>query len=104
MDAGIAFMKLTLESFGGLAAGIRRPPKVVDTDSLSPEEAATATQLVAAAKTAPSSKTQNSNARDAVGYVITIEDAGDKQELEASDLNLSDSFVALRNYIQQHAD
>ncbi|MCX5380717.1 protealysin inhibitor emfourin [Streptomyces sp. NBC_00091] len=94
-------MKVTLATHGGLAAAIRRPPKVLDTDTL-PESAATElAQLVAAAVPTPT-EDQPGRARDARSYTITVEDGGRSTVLQQSDAAMTPAFAALLTWLRKH--
>lgn len=96
-------MKVTLESYGGLAAAanLRRRPHVLNTDDL-PEGAATElVRLVAAAAAMPEEE-QNGRGRDAMSYVITVEDGGRSTVLTQSDTAKSPAFAALLAWLRGH--
>lgn len=75
-------MKITLREHGGLAAAIRRPPRVIDTATLPADQAAAVAKLAAAAGSGPAGP---GAARDAMSYEITIEDGGRQSVLRGSD-------------------
>ena len=79
-------MKVTLATHGGQAAAIniRLPPRVVDSEAL-PEPAA------------------GELSRDAMSYMITIEERGQSTTLAQSDVTMSAQFAALLNWLQRHA-
>jgi hypothetical protein len=96
-------MKVTLTKHGGLAAGIRRRPRVVDADTLPAPAAGELSRLVAAAKAGPSPETSGpGRARDAMGYTITVEDGGQPTVLRQSDATMSPEFAALLEWIERH--
>jgi hypothetical protein len=98
-------MKVTLETYGGFAAGIRRPARTVDTASLSAPQAAELVRLVAAASSGRSDDSADpGRARDAMSYEITVEDGGRSITLTGSDTSMSPSFRALRQWIEAHVD
>ena len=89
-------MRLTLARYGGFAAGLRRKPQVVDTDTLPAESAAELTELFTAAKVCPrQEETGPGRACDAMSYTITVEDGGESTLLRGSDTNMSPAFAAL---------
>ncbi|MEU9176166.1 protealysin inhibitor emfourin [Streptomyces sp. NPDC048550] len=94
-------MKVTLESYGGLAAAIRRRPAVLDTAALPENAAAELTQLVAAAVTMPV-EGRADRARDAMTYTITMEDEGQATVLEQSDAAMSPAFATLLTWLKKH--
>jgi hypothetical protein len=98
-------MKVTLEKFGGLAAGMRRPPKIVDDAALAPAEADELARLVqvAASNPTPAGAAGPGQARDAMTFKITVEDQGRTTVLTAKDSSLSTPFVALRDWLEKHA-
>lgn len=97
-------MRLTLSKYGGLAAGIRRPAKSVDSQSLGPIDAEKLRQLVEAATTKPSQgKVEGAErARDAMAYEVTIKDDEASAVLAQSDVDMSASFAALVKWIDAH--
>jgi hypothetical protein len=98
-------MRVTLATHGGLAAAInlRLPPRVVDTETLSAPATAELSRLVAAAKAANASAAGSERARDAMSYMITVEERGQSTTLAQSDVTMSAQFAALLNWLQQHA-
>jgi hypothetical protein len=97
-------MKVTLAKHGGLAAGIRLPHRIVNTDTLTQVAASELDRLVGAAKSDPVPKEDNpGRARDAMSYTITVEDNGQSTLLRQSDTNMSHGFAALFNWLEQQA-
>jgi emfourin len=103
-------MRITLERHGGLAAGVRRRPRVVDTGALAPEAARELARLVAEAKAAappPGGSGSGGAARrapDAMGYTITVEEDGQPPAvLRGSDADMPDAFAALLDRLEEHA-
>ena len=99
-------MKVTLATYGGLAAAInmRLPPRVVDTETLPTSAAAELSRLVAAAKAVNAFPAGGDRARDAMSYMITVEERGQSTTLAQSDVTMSAQFAALLNWLQEHAD
>jgi hypothetical protein len=99
-------MKVTLEQHGGLAAGVRRRPRVVETGALAPEAAGELARLAAEAKAAPAPGGSGARrAPDAMGYTITVEDDGQPPlVLRGSDAGMSDAFAALLEWLEAHAE
>ena len=88
-------MKITLTTHGGLAAGIRRPPRVVESSELSESAARELARLVAAVKNAPVAEDASSGrARDAMSYTISVDDDGKTKVLRQSDTAMSPAFAA----------
>jgi hypothetical protein len=97
-------MKLILEKHGGFAAGIRRPPLVVDSHSLPTAAAAELERLVAAARSAaPSVEEGPGKARDAMSYTISVDDADAPVAMTASDVDMHPAFADLLRWIETHA-
>ena len=98
-------MKVTLATHGGLAAAIniQRPPRVVDTETLTGPAAADLSRLVAAAKAVNASPARDERARDAMSYTITVEERGQSTTLTQTDMTMSAQFAALLNWLQLHA-
>jgi hypothetical protein len=96
-------MKVTLTKHGGLAAGIRRPPRIVDTDTLPKPAAVELARLVAAVKAVPAAEEDGpGRARDAMSYTITVEDDGRPTVLSQSDTTMSPAFAGLLNWLEKH--
>ncbi|KJY24409.1 MULTISPECIES: protealysin inhibitor emfourin [unclassified Streptomyces] len=93
-------MKVTLESYGGLAAATRRRPKVLDTATLPEDAAAEMTRLVAAAVATPAADRAD-RARDAMTYTITVEDDDHATTLEQSDASMSPAFATLLAWLRK---
>ncbi|RPF46287.1 hypothetical protein EDD96_2858 [Streptomyces sp. Ag109_G2-6] len=92
-------MKVTLETFGGLAATTRRPPEVLDTATLPASAAAELTRLIAAAAAAPAAA-EGDRARDAMSYAITMEDGPRTTTLEQSDATMTPAFTTLLTWLR----
>jgi hypothetical protein len=97
-------MKLTLARFGGFAAGIKRPSKIVDSARLPETAARELARLVEAAKAsqASSASAGPGASRDAMTTRITIDDASDTLVLSASDGQFPPAFAALRDWLEIH--
>jgi hypothetical protein len=98
-------MTVTLSTYGGLAAGIRRLPRTVKSSNLAEPVAAELRQLVTAAKAAPSVKEERpGRARDAVSYTIRVEeDGGEIFTMSQSDATMSPAFAALLEWLDRHS-
>jgi hypothetical protein len=97
-------MKVTLTTHGGLAAGMRRPSRIVDSSALPEPAAAELARLVAAVKAAPAVKEDRSErARDAMTYTITVEEDGHSVVLRQSDTAISPAFAALLTWLEQQS-
>ncbi|WP_314245302.1 protealysin inhibitor emfourin [Streptomyces kutzneri] len=96
-------MKVTLETYGGLAAAanFRRRPQVLDTADL-PEGPATELAGLVAAAIAMPAEADTGRARDARSYKITVEDGGRSTPLEQSDAAMSPAFAALLTWLRRH--
>jgi hypothetical protein len=96
-------MRVTLAQHGGQAAAInlRRPPRVVDTATLTADDAAELARLVAAAAAAPPAGAAPGKARDAMSYTITVESDGQRTVLAQSDTNMSAAFANLLAWLQR---
>ena len=88
-------MKLSLATHGGFAAGIRRPPRTVDLDKLPDTAAREVLDALAAARASPGTGAASDKARDAMSYVVTVEDGGTSMELRQSDVTMTPEFDAL---------
>ncbi len=99
-------MKVTLTKYGGLAAGIRRPPYIVDSSALPSPEAMELKRLVTETKTTPAVKEKNpGRARDAMSYTIMIEETGNEPVvINQSDTTMSPAFAALLEWLERHSD
>ena len=98
-------MKITLVQHGGLAAGIRRKPQVLDAHALPTEAAGELGKLVAVAKAEPRpEENEPGRARDAMSYTITVEDGGEPTLLRGSDTNMSPAFAALLDWVEKYPE
>jgi hypothetical protein len=96
-------VKLTLAKHGGLAAGIRRSPEVLDSNDLPQAAAAELARLVAELKATRSVQNETpGRARDAMSYSITVEEGGEPTVLRQSDTTMSPSFAALLQWLERH--
>ena len=95
-------MKLTLERYGGFAAGIRRPPQTVDTSELPPSVSAEAARLVAAARAAPAPpESAAERIRDGMSYSITIDEEPSPTILSQTDGAMSPPFAELLRWLER---
>ncbi|GHB50778.1 hypothetical protein GCM10010347_20490 [Streptomyces cirratus] len=96
-------MRVSLATHGGLAAAsnLRRPPEVLDTDTLPEDDAAELARLVAAAVATPEVE-RSGRARDAMSYTITVEDGGRTTVLRQSDAAMTPAFAALLTRLREH--
>ena len=96
-------MKVTLETYGGLAAvtDLRRPPKALDTDDLPRPAAAELSHLLAAAVSMPQ-EDEAESARDAMSYAITVETGDRVTVLEQSDTAMTPAFASLLTWLKKH--
>jgi hypothetical protein len=98
--------RVTLETGGGFAAGIRlgRPARVVDPGLIGPDDRDTLWRLVDAAETEASPDAPPRRGADAVTYTVTV--AAPEAEpvvLHATDLTMTDAFADLVDWIETHA-
>src|SRR5262245_23195448 len=97
-------MKVTLTKHGGLAAGMRRPPCVVESSTLSPVAAVELGRLVSAAQAKPAAVAEKpESARDAISYSITIEEGGKVTTLRQSDVTVTREFTALVDWLERQS-
>lgn len=98
-------MKVTLVKHGGIAAGIRHPPHMIDSADLSGEPAAELARLVAATRAAPAPTGDAlERARDAMSYTLTLEDDdGGQTVMRQSDVAMTAPFASLLDWIRRHA-
>jgi hypothetical protein len=102
-DCKDRYVKVVLEQSGGLA-GLRRPPRAVSSEQLSPADAAQLVQLVeAAAKACHDSPVRSSKSYDAIEYFITVEDGDRIFELNRSDANMVQPYADLKRWIEVRA-
>jgi hypothetical protein len=94
-------MKITLTKHGGFAAGMFRPPSIVESSTLTESDAAELSRLVMAVKMAPVERGEEpGQARDAMSYTMTIEeDSGETTVITQSDINMSPAFAELMQWI-----
>lgn len=96
-------MKVTLATHGGLAAGIRRIPVVVESSTLPEPMGAELVQLVAALKSAPVvSEQRPGRARDVMTYAISVDEDGHTSVFRQSDIGMSEAFADLLTWLERH--
>lgn len=96
-------MKVTLTKHGGLAAGIRRSPDVVESSVLPEPVAAELVKLVAALKAAPVvSEEKPGRARDAMTYTISVDEDGQVSVFRQSDTGMSEAFANFLTWLERH--
>jgi hypothetical protein len=95
-------MKVTLDTFGGFAAGIQRPQRGVDATMLAPADAAELARRVSAAASAPALSAAPETVRDGMSYAITIDEKGSQTVLEQSDGAMSTEFAVLLDFLAEH--
>ncbi|MDF6017004.1 protealysin inhibitor emfourin [Streptomyces sp. JH34] len=98
-------MRVTLATYGGLAAAARAglPPDTVDTDALPESAAAELFRLVATAVPATGGDREvHGRAPDAMSYSITVEESGHSSVLVQSDADMSPEFAALLRWLKEH--
>lgn len=89
-------MRITITTYGGLAAGLRRPPVSVDTDQLPPAEVAELRRLVLAAqKESQVPSAAEKRARDAMTYEVAVSDGSSQTVLKQSDVSAGPAFTQL---------
>lgn len=96
-------MKVTLAKHGGLAAGMSRPPQVLDGATLPGPATAELARLVAAARAEPTPPEKGpGRVRDGMSYTITVEDGGRPTVLSQSDGARSPAFADLCQWLERH--
>jgi hypothetical protein len=94
-------MKIRFQEDGGLVARFRGC--VLDTEQLSPAEAASLEALVEQIQGEDSVSRHSELARDASQYEITIEKGGQTYRLAFDDLNVPTKVRPLLKFLQKHA-
>jgi hypothetical protein len=95
-------MKLTLKHAGGLAAGVRRPPRVLDASSLTTPDKNQLSQFVASAIAEHSTEKQNPGPyRDGMSYMLTIDMNGNLTDLRGSDAAMTPAFAKLLDWLER---
>ena len=96
-------MKVTLAVQGGLAAGLRlgRPPVVVDTSTLTDEDARELTGLLAGAKAGPAPAQASRAVPDEQSYTVTVDDGSTREVLRRTDTTMSREFAGLVDRLQR---
>ena len=96
-------MRVSLATHGGIAAGInlRRPPAVVYSARLVPPAVEELSRLVAAVRAEPT-PAGGERARDAMTYVITVDDGRSPASFTVSDATMTPAFAALIGWLRDH--
>ncbi len=83
--------------FGGIAAGIRRPPIVVDSSRIAPEQCRELERL--AHSPGIRATTPASPRPDEMSYHLTIEDGASVREARQSDSTMTPDFAKLVDFL-----
>jgi hypothetical protein len=94
-------MRLTLQAFGGLAAGMRRPAVHVDLDEIDAAAGRRITALLSLAQRGMPS-TPAAAAPDEMSYRVTAERAGRVDAVEGSDSTMTPEFAELLALLRAH--
>lgn len=100
-------MKICMEEHGGWGALLKRPPKLVDTDSLPVAAAADGVRLAAAALAAHAGVGAGagvSRAPEGMTYTVTLEGGGLSGTFKLADAALGPEGAALLDWFQRHVD
>jgi hypothetical protein len=92
-------MRITLTRHGGLLAGMKRPPRIIDVTLLDPGRAERLRTLVAQAIGAQRVREASVTA-DAMSYSIAIEDGGQVTTLKQTEPTESSPFADLLEFIE----
>ena len=93
-------MRITLTRHGGLLAGMKRPPRIIDVTSLDPARAERLRALVASALGAQRDREATRVMPDAMSYAIAIEDEGRVVTLKQAEPTESSPFADLLEFIE----
>ena len=105
-------MRITLTRHGGLLAGMKRPPRIIDVTSLDPERAERLRALVARAigaqrnpadlsTEAPRAEVEARSAKpDAMSYSIAVEDDGQVTTLKQTEPTEPSPFADLLEFLE----
>jgi emfourin len=94
-------MRITLTRHGGLLAGMKRPPRIIDVTSLDPERAERLRALVARAIGAQRDRAEARSAKpDAMSYSIAVEDDGQVTTLTQTEPTEPSPFADLLEFLE----
>jgi hypothetical protein len=93
-------MRITLTRHGGLLAGMKRPPRIIDVTLLDPGRAERLRTLVAQAIGAQRDRDAQRVMPDAMSYSIAIEDGGQVTTLKQTEPTESSPFADLLEFIE----
>ena len=97
-------MKVTLKKHGGLAAGVRQSPCVIDSSTLAATQHDELSSLVSELQAAPAVEHESpGRMRDAMTYEITIDDNNVPFVYRQADLQMSEAFGNLLMWIEKHS-
>lgn len=96
-------MKVILTKHGGFAAGIQRPPHVVDSSTLTVKDSEELAVLVEALKSCRMVENVGpGRARDAMSYTIKLEEEDGQEVFRQSDTTMSKEFADLLRWLELH--
>jgi hypothetical protein len=98
-------VRVTLETSGGLAAGLRlgAQPLVVDSAQLPEPDANTLAALVDAARAETPRTGDRRVVPDAMSYTVTVEDGDGPVVLRGSDSSMTPAFAELLDWLGRRA-
>lgn len=97
-------MRVSLEKHGGFGAGLRHPARIVDSSALAEPQQVELSQLVSAVKAAtPSLSKESGHMRDAMTFVISVDDDGNSMVFRQTDLGMSEPFGQLLTWLERYS-
>ena len=93
-------MKLRMRTFGGFAAGIKRPAVEVDAAALPAHEQAALAKLLDAV---PAAAATHRPRPDEMSYEITVEDGSQVRSIRGADTSMSPEFASLLEFVQKRS-
>lgn len=93
-------MRISLQTYGGIAGGMRLPARSLDTAALGEDDAEKTARLVDAALRDHPHAPPSAARADAMSYTIAIEDGGKASAITENDMSMTPAFAALLEWLE----
>lgn len=94
-------MRISLQTYGGIAGGMRLPGRSIDLAPLGGDAARKAEDLVAKAARAQAHVGPSAIRPDEMSYAITVEEAGAVTVINANETSMTIEFAELLDWLEE---